>query len=101
MKDWETQKHLLNPQKSTNMFKLSNKNTLIILASFVMIIAVVLIYLQRNANKPKGYEAEIKQVQTQSASDDVNAIEKDLLDTDFEDLDTELQEIEKELNSQY
>jgi hypothetical protein len=83
------------------MIKLSNKNTLIILASLIIVISVVLIYLQRTASKPKSYASVINQVQTQSESDDVNAIEKDLLDTDFEDLDKELLEIEKELDSQY
>jgi hypothetical protein len=51
-------------------------------------------------DKPKSYDTEINKIQTQSTSDDVNAIEKDLLDTDFDNLDAEIQEIEKELDSQ-
>lgn len=83
------------------MFTFSNKNTIIILASLVIVISVVLVLIQQNLNKPAGYEVEIKDLQTQSSSDDVNAIEKDLLDTNLENLDSELLEIEKELDQGY
>lgn len=82
------------------MIKVSNKNTLIILASLVIVISVVLISLQLGMNKPESYDVEIQQIETQSASDDVNAIEKDLMDTDFDNIDAEIQEIEKELDVQ-
>ena len=83
------------------MISLSNKNTIIILASLVIVISVVLVLIQQNLNKPAGYEVEIKDLQTQSTSDDVNAIEKDLLDTNLENLDSELLDIEKELEQEY
>jgi hypothetical protein len=82
------------------MINISNKNTIIILASLAMIISVVLISLQLNLNKPGDYDTEIRKIQTQSSSDDVNAIEKDLLDTEFDSLDAEIEEIEKELDYQ-
>jgi len=83
------------------MISLSNKNIIIILASLIIVISVVLVLIQQNLNKPTGYEVEIKDLQTQSTSDDVNAIERDLLDTDLENLDSELLDIEKELEQAY
>jgi len=67
----------------------------------IIVISVVLVLIQQNLNKPTGYEVEIKDLQTQSTSDDVNAIERDLLDTDLENLDSELLDIEKELEQAY
>ena len=67
----------------------------------MIVISVVLVLIQQTLNKPTGYEVEIKNLQTQSTSDDVNAIEKDLLDTNLENLDSELLDIEKELEQEY
>ncbi len=83
------------------MNPLSNKNTIIILASLVIVISVIIVLAQKNFNKPSAYEVEVKELQTQSTSDDVNAIENDLLNTDLESLDSELLEIEKELGQEY
>jgi len=83
------------------MNSLSNKNTIIILASLVIVISVIIVLAQKNFNKPSVYEVEVKKLQTQSTSDDVNAIENDLLNTDLESLDSELLEIEKELGQEY
>ena len=46
-------------------------------------------------------EKEIKLIQKQSGSDDVNDIEKDLNDTNLIDIDKELQYIENEVNTTY
>jgi hypothetical protein len=46
-------------------------------------------------------EKEIQEIQTQSNSDEIEAIEKDLNETDLVDIDKELQDIESELNTSY
>lgn len=83
------------------MTTFSNKNTIIVLASLIIVISVVLVLIQQTFNKPASYEVEVKELQTQSTSDDVNAIEEDLLDTNLENLDSELLEIEKELEQEF
>jgi hypothetical protein len=80
------------------MLKLTNKSTLIVLASLVIVISVFLVLLTQSISTPEEYEMELEKIQTQSHSDDVNAIEKDLMDTDLDDLDAGIAEIEKELN---
>ena len=78
-----------------------NKNIIILLASVVIVISVVLILMQKGFPKKTDYEVEIMKLQTQASSDNVEAIEKDLLNTDLENLDYELQDIEKELDLIY
>jgi hypothetical protein len=46
-------------------------------------------------------EKEIQEIQTQSKSDDVSEIEKDLNNTDLMDLDKELPDIENEFDATY
>jgi len=50
---------------------------------------------------PEKASTEIRQIQTQSQSDDVEAIEKDINDTDLSEIDREISAIEKELNASY
>jgi hypothetical protein len=83
------------------MISISNKNIIIILASLLIVISVVLALIQQNSDKPTDYEVEIKDLQTQSTSDAVNAIEEDLLDTNLENIDSELLDIEKELEQEF
>lgn len=77
------------------------KNTIILLASLVIVISVALILIQNSLDAPKKYEADIQELQKQSTSDEVDVIEKDLLNTNLDNLDTELQDIEKELEQAY
>lgn len=79
----------------------AKRNTIILLASLVIVMSVSLILIQKSLNKPKSYDSDIVKLQSQSTSDDIDMIEKDLLDTDLDNLDSELQEIEKELKQAY
>lgn len=49
----------------------------------------------------KDVSNRFEEITTQSTSDEIETIEADLEDTDFSDIDRELQEIENELNQVY
>ena len=56
--------------------------------------------------KPKvefstNFEKEIQELKSQSSSDEIYAIEKDIMETDLSEIDKELTSIEKELESVY
>ncbi len=80
----------------------SKKDFLPFLAAILVvalgIMAVVLSrnYLNKDSNKM--FNTEIQQMQTQSESDNLDTIEKDLEETNLNDIDKELLNIEKELN---
>lgn len=82
---------------------LSKKNFWIFLATgFVIIFLAILAMSLRGKSSPKieltnQQENEITKLQTQSNSDKVEDIEKDLNETDLNNLDKELQDIESEL----
>ncbi len=80
------------------------KNFIIILV-IVLAVALVIIYsttgLFKKVQVVSPEEAEIRKIQTQSSSDQIEAIEADLKATDLSDIDRELQEIEKELEQAY
>lgn len=81
---------------------MSNKNTILVLAAVsVILIAITLLLSKRESVEKVRFDSEIKQIETQSSSDEIGAIEKDLEDTDLSDLDRELQDIEAELNQAY
>ena len=81
---------------------MTKKNTILSLAAVsVVIIAGALILTERKSLKEIRFDNEIKQIETQSSSDEIEAIENDLENTDFSDLDRELQDIELELNQAY
>lgn len=84
---------------------ISKKNFFIILAGFVVIVlSIAVISAARKVKKtkepsPTTFEQEIRQLQTQSISDETNDIEKDLKETDFSNIDKELQDIEDQFNA--
>lgn len=78
----------------------ANKNLLIILAAAVILISAGVYYLsQVNQGAIVDSDRDFREITTQSSSDETEEIEKDLDETDFEDLDKELPDIETELNS--
>ncbi len=81
----------------------SRKNFIILLAA---ILIVGLGFFAINTSKkgvklPSESDKEIKQIQTQSKSDNLEDIEKDLQNTDLNNIDKELSDIEKEINTSY
>ena len=80
----------------------SRRNFIIFLAG-ILVVALGLMAMtlvlqnQIGTSMPETYQQEIQKVQTQSESDNIDAIEKDLMETDLNDLDKELQDIESEL----
>lgn len=82
----------------------SKKNFLILLSAILIvalpIMAMTLSKRQTKQPVPKdNYEQEIRSIQSQSTSDNLVEIERDLSNTDFSQIDKELQDIENELNS--
>lgn len=77
-----------------------SKNLIIILAAGVILLSAWVYYMsQVNQASVSESEREFRQVTQQSSSDETGEIEEDLEATDFEDLDSELTDIEAELNS--
>lgn len=80
----------------------SKKNFILILsATLVFLVIVALwIYLKNPAiTKELTYKKEVQDLKTQSTSNTVESIEKDLSETDLSDIDKELTDIDMELNS--
>lgn len=77
------------------MIDTKSKNVLLILLAAALILAAVWYFYLKNQVTP----ADINRLYSQSQSDEVSAIEKDLDNTDFADLDAELADIEAELNA--
>ena len=81
-----------------------DKSNFIIILTVAIVIAIVAIFFVRFKPKDKGQkliEPDTQRLQTQSSSDEITSIERDLIDTDFSELDKELQDIEYELNQAY
>lgn len=51
--------------------------------------------------KETAFDKEIKEIQTQSPSDETSAIEADLNETDLSDIDQDLNNLESEFNQGY
>jgi len=83
------------------------KHTLLFLAALLVVLLGIMAYVIRQQNlarrflQPSEFDKELSQIQEQSESDDVDAIEEDIGETDLEDADKELQDIERELNQTY
>ncbi|MEK7111719.1 MAG: hypothetical protein AAB875_00160 [Patescibacteria group bacterium] len=77
------------------MIDAKSKNVLLILVGAALILGAIWYFYLRNQVTP----ADINKLYYQSQSDEVAAIEKDLNNTDFADLDAELADIEAELNA--
>lgn len=77
-----------------------SKNLIIILAASAILLSAWVYYLsQTNSAVVNDYQREFQKVTSQSSSDEADDIDKDLDETDFEELDSELLDIEAELNS--
>lgn len=75
-----------------------SKNLIIILAAGVILLSAWVYYMsQVNQASVSESEREFRQVTQQSSSDETGEIEEDLEATDFEDLDSELTDIEAEI----
>jgi hypothetical protein len=84
----------------------SRKNFILFLAAILVAgFAYMALTLAQQSFKTKSTltmaEKEIQQIKEQSTSDELEDIEKDLLETDLIDIDKELQDIEKELEAVY
>lgn len=71
---------------------------LILLASAVLLIGLVAIYLSRVPAELAKPDIQTQRLSTQSSSDEISALEKDILNTDLSDIDKELEDIEAELS---
>lgn len=79
--------------------KVTKSNFLLIL--IVATIAFLSIFAYFFSNSDLTFKQEIAKLKTQSSSNEVGSIEKDILDTDLTDLDKELSDIEKEIEAAY
>lgn len=78
---------------------MKNKLVISLLAVLVIVLAVFVFTLSSDVLvSPKTFEREITEVETVSDSDEVESIEVDLKETDLDNLDNELSDIETELN---
>ena len=79
---------------------ISKKNFLLILAAgLVVALAIMAMSTRRTVTETaSNYDTELTNIQTQSESDELEEIEADLNDTDFESIDNELDSLERELN---
>lgn len=84
----------------------SRKNFIIFLSAILVVgFAYMALTLTQQSLKTKRTlsvaEKEILQIKEQSTSDELEDIEKDLIETDLIDIDKELQDIERELEAIY
>lgn len=78
---------------------MKNKLVISLLAMLVIVLGFFAIVMSsKDVAFPKKYERQITKVEQTSDSDDVDAIEKDLEETDLDNLDNELVDIQAELN---
>lgn len=81
---------------------MNKKNTILVLAAALIFFTAVAYWLWSSKYVENLiFSGEIKQIQKQSTSDEVEAIEKDLQETGLSDVDKELEDIEAELNAAY
>ncbi len=84
---------------------ISRKNFLIFLAALLVVaMGIMALYLTKKPGSQRSVteaDREIQQIRVQSATDEPEAIEEDLTNTDLQDLDKELPLIESELNATY
>ena len=82
---------------------MKKKNTILILAAILVILLGATAYWLSTSDYGENlvFTRELKQIEKQSSSDEVEAIEKDLLETDLSGIDKELKDIEAELDAAY
>lgn len=80
---------------------LGKKNGLMLVAA-ILAVAMGFMAISLSHQKPEkpkdSFASEIENIQTQSQSTNIGAIEKDLNETELNNIDRELQQIENELN---
>lgn len=81
------------------MYQKKSKTWLVIVIIIALAVLAYLAYSFRNTLIPSGTESTIGQLESQGASDEVSAIEQDLTGTTLQGLDSEVADIEKELES--
>ncbi|OGM28965.1 hypothetical protein A2962_00850 [Candidatus Woesebacteria bacterium RIFCSPLOWO2_01_FULL_39_61] len=81
----------------------SRKNFLIFLAALLVVALGYMIISSSGRYLPQGSDVdpEIQKVETQSSSDDIDSIEKDINNTDYSGIDKDLQDVQNELNQSY
>ena len=78
---------------------MKNKGIIVLLSILVLLLALIgYLVSTKTLVSPVRYEREIAKVETVSNSDEVVDIEKDLNETELDNLDTELLNIGSELN---
>lgn len=82
---------------------MKEKRLIIVLAAILVVILAAISYLLASGKLTSQipYESSIKNLETQSDSDQVEDIEADLNSTELDDLDKELGNIEAEINASY
>lgn len=80
-----------------------DKSITLLLAAIVLVLVVIMGYVsyQKQVLVFKPVDKKVQELETQSESTEIGAIEKDILDTDLSNLDKELEDIEKELDQVY
>lgn len=86
------------------MFEVSEKNVLIIFGGILFVALALMgfsLFSKSSQRKSSPIPVDIQKIRTQSQSNEIDSIEKDLMETDLENLDKELQQIELELEEAY
>lgn len=79
---------------------MKNKSIISLLAILVLVLGVFAYLLSTKSLVSKDtFDKQVDSVESVSNSDDVEEIEKDLDDTEIEDIDSEMMQIEAELDS--
>ena len=71
---------------------------IILLATTILLATLVGVYLTKKPSKQVSEDIQTQKLEVQEKSDEILSIEKDLKDTDFSDLDKELEDIESEIS---
>lgn len=77
--------------------KIAPKNMILFLSAVVLIMMGVSVYLLNKNQAQEARDLETKKIQAISPSSDSEVIEKEVNDTDFSDVDSEMNDLELEL----
>lgn len=79
---------------------MNTKNLLILAGALVILAAGVGLYLSKSQSQQQPTATqEVRQIESQSQSDNINSIGKDLNDTNVDNVDQETVQIQSELNA--
>jgi hypothetical protein len=91
---------MANKKGLTPIDLVPRKYTLLVLSAVVFILMVIMGFSHYNTNRKvertPTFEEEITQLDTQTEGDEISAIEADLVNTNLDDIDKELQDILRE-----